>query len=1213
MPRDPNATRTRQPNPPTAAYDTALDAGLAAAFGADATPGGWSQPPLLRDDPSENAPLVQPSSAEMPRGTDDRYQLLGEIARGGMGVVLKGRDPDLGRDLAFKVLRQELSNKPAAVQRFVEEAQVGGQLQHPGIVPVYDIGRFGDGRPYFAMKLVKGRTLADLLAERTDPTVDRGRYLRHFLQVCNTLAYAHSKGVIHRDMKPSNVMVGAFDEVLVMDWGLAKVLARGGVADEAKASRASEPAEVLTEIKTARFGSGSETAAGSVMGTPAFMPPEQAGGEIDKLDERADVFGLGAVLCVILTGKPPYVSESGNALRLMAVRGQLDECYARLDACGADAELVGICKRSLSVNRDARPRDAEELAAAVSGYLAGVETRAHDAEIERERAEVRHAEERKRQKTRLTLGGVTLLVLLAGATAASWQWWRAESEEKKTRAALEQVTDEKAKTADALAKAKVEQTRTFAALNTMTDEGIEKLMTSQLEIGEEQAAFVKKVIELYDEATKSQLDTPEGRAARAHGYFSVGKLREQIQDFPGAVASHISAIEIYESLAREYPQDRQYRYGLATAKNYLFRPYFQTRRYPDAEREVRSAKSLLEALIAEDSNQIEYASQRARAEHNLGLVLGKMGSKFANESEAIIRDAVRRYEELLERRGDSVEFATGLVNSLANLSDLLRDRPKEREDVLRRAVAIGEQILSRSPNDPLVQQRLGRARHNLGRFFFANKKFVEAEIEHRATMVLRLKLAQRFSAIQIYREDLAATRYGLAEALVAQERYREAINEYVGCTSIYEELMAEGNTDSELRKWYVKAVYNSNSQPGFRSLRDEVLLRAIEINRKLCIEFPEQVANYRMQAKLLSVRGQNLSVENRPEVFEVLLAAIRACDELLARRPVEMTDYQIRAWATHNLVVSYQKSGRFDEAIAGSLSMIADHEVLLEKNPNSTVSLSGMASGHANLANTYNARKLFDQFFDHLQKSRDYLVHLVELSPTPTNRQRLAIAHGSIGRHLIVLKRDDEAAVALTESLALHRKLMAESPESKPIQRYYFIAATVLARTRNNQGNYDETDRLLKEVGRYGDGLIAANRDTDFLNVMALHVSLIANLQARKGDHAAASKAIPRFLALDADSAVNYFNAACILGHCIHALERDAALSEQVRKDLAAGYTDLALTYMRQGIEKGYRNHEEIAADADYEPFRMHPEFQRIMAELRKAREVAPPPREAKP
>ncbi len=430
----PDLNPDRPVDPHTEGFEPALDALLAAAFGPEPTPGGWTQPPLLRDEPSAHSPLVQPSSAEMPRGPADRYQMLGEIARGGMGVVLKGRDPDLGRDLAFKVLRTEMANRPAAVQRFVEEAQVGGQLQHPGIVPVYDLGRFADGRPYFAMKLVKGRTLADLLADRPDPATDRGRFLRHFLQVCQTLAYAHSRGVMHRDLKPANVMVGAFDEVLVMDWGLAKVLLRGGVADEKKASQLPPEDHLPTEIRTARFGSGSETEAGTVLGTPAFMAPEQAGGEIDRLDERADVFGLGAILAVILTGRPPYVG-SGEVVRLMAVRGQLGDCFARLDGCGADAELVALCKRCLSAERDARPRTAAEVSAALAGHLAAVEDRAKRAELARAAAEAEAKEQKKRRKVQLLLAAAVGLLAVGGA-AVGWYTDRQAAERQAERERL---------------------------------------------------------------------------------------------------------------------------------------------------------------------------------------------------------------------------------------------------------------------------------------------------------------------------------------------------------------------------------------------------------------------------------------------------------------------------------------------------------------------------------------------------------------------------------------------------------------------------------------------------------------------------------------------------------------------------------------------------------------------------------------------------------
>src|SRR5262245_55558500 len=162
-----------------------------------------------------------------------------------MGAVLSGRDVDLGRDLAIKVLLEKYVDRPEVARRFIEEAQIGGQLQHPGVVPVYDIGRFGE-RPFFTMKLVKGHTLAHLLGERADHTQNWARFLADLLKVAQTVAYAHAKGMIHRDLKPANVMVGAFGEVQVMDWGLAKVLAEGGVADEERASRTQQREDVTT-------------------------------------------------------------------------------------------------------------------------------------------------------------------------------------------------------------------------------------------------------------------------------------------------------------------------------------------------------------------------------------------------------------------------------------------------------------------------------------------------------------------------------------------------------------------------------------------------------------------------------------------------------------------------------------------------------------------------------------------------------------------------------------------------------------------------------------------------------------------------------------------------------------------------------------------------------------------------------------------------------
>src|SRR4051812_32566474 len=391
---------------------------------------------LLRDGSAGDDRPALACSETMPASAGDagRYQLHGEIARGGMGVVLKGRDVDLGRDVAVKVLLEKHRDSPEMVRRFAEEAQIAGQLQHPGIVPVYELGRLPDDRLYIAMKLVRGRTLAALLEGRTDAGEDRPRYLAVFEQLCQAMACAHSCGVIHRDLKPSNVMVGGFGEVQVMDWGLAKVIDRGGVADEERSLRSQAEIEPVRTLRTG--SSAGESRAGSVLGTPCYMAPEQARGLLDTLDERADVFGLGAILCEILTALPPYTGPSGDEVYGKAARADLAEALARLDGCGAEAELVALAKSCLAAAPRDRPRDAGVVVTALTAHLAGVQERLRAAELARARAESRAAGERKR---RLLTAGLAASVLALAALGGGGGLWlthqRAAREEASAREA----------------------------------------------------------------------------------------------------------------------------------------------------------------------------------------------------------------------------------------------------------------------------------------------------------------------------------------------------------------------------------------------------------------------------------------------------------------------------------------------------------------------------------------------------------------------------------------------------------------------------------------------------------------------------------------------------------------------------------------------------------------------------------------------------------
>jgi serine/threonine protein kinase len=348
------------------------------------------------------------------------FDVLSELGRGGMGIVYRARDRDLTREVAIKMLQTRYAGDHVATRRFVAESDITARLAHPSVPPVHRVGTLPDGRPYLVMKLIDGKTLDELLKARAAGFADLPRHLDIFEHVCQAVAFAHARGVIHRDLKPHNVMVGAFGEVQVMDWGLAKQVGSGRWAVSGEEIEGTEATESTGTDLVSREpqASADETQAGTVLGTPAYMAPEQARGE--AVGPASDVFGLGALLCCVLTGEAPFGTTSSDGARMMSIRGELAPAFARLDALTGEADLVALCKRCLNADPALRPADAGAVATALAAVRAAAEERAERAEQDRTRAETRAAELRKRRQVwaALALAVVVLLGVVGGVL-----WW----------------------------------------------------------------------------------------------------------------------------------------------------------------------------------------------------------------------------------------------------------------------------------------------------------------------------------------------------------------------------------------------------------------------------------------------------------------------------------------------------------------------------------------------------------------------------------------------------------------------------------------------------------------------------------------------------------------------------------------------------------------------------------------------------------------------
>jgi eukaryotic-like serine/threonine-protein kinase len=690
---------------------------------------------------SSKAPSSRPDHATDADVSGLRYRILRLHAKGGLGQVFVARDEELNREVALKEIQGKHADHDESRLRFLIEAEVTGNLEHPGIVPVYGLGRYPDGRPYYAMRFVRGESLKESLDRfhTADPhSPDHGLQLRKLLgqlvDVCNAMAYAHSRGVLHRDLKPGNIMLGAFGETLVVDWGLAKF-------KDVPEAKTNSSTGLLRPMSA---GSSSATLYGSAVGTPQYMSPEQAAGQLEELGPASDIYSLGTILYVILAGKSPFEERQLSVLLDRVRKG--DFSPPRKVGRNVPPALNAICLKAMAQRSQDRYPSARALADDIEHWMAD-----EPVSVYREPILARLARWARRHKTAVASAAALLITALVSLGVYSVLI-------KREQARTERFYG--------LARAAVEKFLTKLGEDDLAD--VPQMEPVRNDMLQEAKTF-------YETFLRERTGDPRARRDVALSGVRLGDIETLLGHLPKAEVRYNDAIGHLNALLKERPKDRDLRNDLSRAlhsRGLLFR---KQSRSGEAERDFKDAIDLRQALADEFPAEPNYQRARADSLYHLAALHMLLGDNVKARRE--YQDVIGVLEKLAAGPSGTIEDRRLLARYTNNLANLLLnekgDGPKEAKAGYQKALAIQQQVHDEKPAVAIYRSELAKTHGNLRFVLAGENKLKEAESHAREDLALSRKLATDFKRTPDYRWKLAAAEISLGELRVGMRQFDE--------------------------------------------------------------------------------------------------------------------------------------------------------------------------------------------------------------------------------------------------------------------------------------------------------------------------------------------------------------------------------------------------------------------------------------------------------
>jgi serine/threonine-protein kinase len=1082
-------------------------------------------------------------------------------AKGGMGQVWLARDLELGRDVALKELRPDQAGNPQTRHRFLSEARITGQLEHPSIVPVYElVADPGHGQPFYTMRMVRGRTLSRAIAHYHDrrkkgtaAPLELARLLNAFVAVCQAIAYAHSRGIIHRDLKGQNVVLGDFGEVMVLDWGLAKSV--GGP----ETVTGPAPTEFRDDPLT-------RTIHGQVMGTPAYMSPEQAAGRLDLVGPLSDVYGLGAVLAELLTGEPPFTGRTTKEL-LKKVREEAPVPPRKVNP-QAPAALEAVCLKAMAKDPAERYASAADLAREVEHWLADEPVSAYPDPLG-----VRLARWSRRHRS-VVAAAAALVTVATVSLGVGYVLVRAERDEAWHQRAQAQ-----------LQRAEAQRQRAFArqAAEDMYSEFGQYWLEDFLDPVQRQT--LEKAREAFARFDQEQAGEPNSARQRGRANARLATIAQKLGDLDGAEGAFRTAEGLLSEQAARHdatPEDRRE----------LIDEQVQHARLLTRTARLDVARSLLEDVIRGREEAREGPPELRQALGRAAMALGDVHrlAGQADKAESAFARALDELRDAATAAGSGFEARNSLATALEGQGMLRLERGKldDAEVSLREALEVAGPLLAQFPTVALVRDGLARTQNTLGRVLEDRKDAVKARAAYEASAQQYQRLTEDFPLRPEYQRGLARAYLNLGNLLFvgngqdadAERAYRRAIAMH--------EALGQSYDDFKYGRDLARAYTNLGTlalQQGREDDAEKAFWRSDDLMSSLLEQHPELPELQASKALLVMKRGD---LGRARQDFQAAATnydrAVADYQDLIDRHPDVARYRREQAQCLNNLALARKSTGQLAEAERALRRALSIYDEQYRQTKQAAY-LPLMASSHTNLGELR-----LPGAEDDYRQSLALFRQVVQANPRqPRYQENLATALINLAAYLDEKKNPDADAL-FVEAVERLNGLVTDRPEGHRAR--YLLGSALGRQAKRLEADDPNRAAAMLQTAIYHEqrALDEAPRVADYREELLKLLEALARARLEAGDYPTAEALAATMCQVgpwDGDVAIR---SARLLALASQAASADTSRPAEERERLAEALAAQAVERLTAAARLG-NNVRSLASDEDLKSLRGRDDF----------------------